>query len=219
MTKTKIVLGAIAILVVGFVLGVLGTRNTQNGLLAGVDYDVKNFVGDVYQGLNGVLMMRNGQFVGPINSNNSSTISATTTLSAETYVNKLVLGTGITTLTPAATTTLTAAQACGGSVLSLAPTVANATMTLPTAQTLQSTCLLVAGNSLIVPLKNASGTSNYNVVAGTGGTLYRSNGNNSTSTADNTISSSTPGWVRITLTLASSSDSTYDAFLLKYLRP
>lgn len=96
MTKLQYVLIAVGILAIGFVLGVAGSRSTQS--LGATSYDRSNLVGDVYQGLNSVLMMSGGVFVGPITSSQSVTLSGTNTLSGATTLSGTVSATGATTL-------------------------------------------------------------------------------------------------------------------------
>ena len=102
----KILLGiasAIALLAIGFALGVYGSHSANN--VGSTSYDVKNFVGDVYQGMTHVLMFQNGAFVGPINSAQNATLSGTNTLSGTTTLSGATTISGATSLTGAATLT------------------------------------------------------------------------------------------------------------------
>lgn len=214
MTK-KNILGAIALLVVGFILGVLGMRQLQsNNALGAVSYDVQKFVGDIYNGINDTKIFSGGFFVGPVNT------SATSTFSGFTYIKSLIPATGVTTITPGATTTITAAQICsGGGTIQWAPSVANASATLPTADSLRQSCLSTTGNRIDVRFRNTSTTSSYILVAGSGTTIYHV-AEVATSTAqNNSISSSTPAMVTFQLTLASSTDSTASADVVKLITP
>lgn len=85
MTKNILfVIGAIALLVLGFVLGVysIGKNNAQ--VVGGTSYDVSNLVGDVYNGISRVLVLSGGYVVGPVSSTavaaNSLTISGGTAI-------------------------------------------------------------------------------------------------------------------------------------------
>lgn len=84
--KTLFVLAGIALLAIGFVLGVVGMKAVPSTNLGGTSYDRTNLVGDVYQGLNSVLMMSAGVFVGPINSSGAVTLSGTSVLSGTASV-------------------------------------------------------------------------------------------------------------------------------------
>lgn len=209
----------VGLVVVGLVLGSLlfrqSSKPAEQVQVGSTQYDVAKFIGDVYQGLNEQLMFRNGFFVGPASS------TATSSFLGATYIKTPVLSTGVTTLTATATTTsLTAAQICaGGGVINWAPPVANATATLPTANALRGACLPTVGNSISVRFRNTSSTSSYNLVAGTGMTIFHML-EVATSTANvNTISSSTPAEVKIFLTLASSTDSTAAVDVIRRITP
>ena len=79
MTKKTIYLGAIALLAIGFVLGIYANNARVN--FGSTSYDISHFVGDVYQGLNDVKMFANGVFVGPANMS-SLTINSGTAITA-----------------------------------------------------------------------------------------------------------------------------------------
>lgn len=103
MTKILYVLGAIALLAIGFIAGVYGVKSSSVG---GTSYDVSNLVGDVYQGMTHVLMFQNGVFVGPITSTNAVSISGATSLTGS-----LTLGVASsTTWNPATISSSTAAS-------------------------------------------------------------------------------------------------------------
>ena len=81
MTKTKIVLLAIAILVVALVAGAfIGSRvSTSNcGSLGAIVNDASYLVGDVFQGSNQTLEFRNGKFVGPTLQDGTTTLNSFT---------------------------------------------------------------------------------------------------------------------------------------------
>lgn len=79
MTKTILIVVAIALLGIGFLLGVYGASSNQS--LGGTSYDVSNLVGDVYQGMTRVKMMADGVFVGPITTSEAVNISGRVALS------------------------------------------------------------------------------------------------------------------------------------------
>jgi len=148
------------------------------------------------------------------------TVTGSSTLTGTTFAKSLVTGSGMTTVTPAPTTTITAAQICaGGGVINWAPSVANATATLPTTASLQSNCLPTAGNSIVVRFRNTSTTSNFNLVAGTGMTIFHIHEVATSTAQSNLVSSSSPALVRITLTLASSTDSTASTDVVRMITP
>jgi hypothetical protein len=71
-TKILLIVSAVALLAIGYALGV----GTSKNALGGTSYDAMNFVGDVSQGLGKVLMMQNGVFVGPIATSKTVTIGS-----------------------------------------------------------------------------------------------------------------------------------------------
>lgn len=102
MTKTKIVLLAIAILVVGFVAGAAFASRylSSEGTVGAIVNDVSYLVGDVYQGSLQTLEFRNGKFVGPASSTQPAAFG---TLSVDGGNPLLAMTTGTSTI---ATTTL-----------------------------------------------------------------------------------------------------------------
>ena len=72
----KLIALIVALPVLGFVLGVIGGNSSVRDAVGGTFYDVQRFIGDVYQGSTEVLMMRDGEFVGPIDTQNTVTIGA-----------------------------------------------------------------------------------------------------------------------------------------------
>ena len=72
---TKKILLVLAATVIGFVLGVVGLKNYYQGeTLGAVEHGPSKLVGDVYNGLAEVLMMRNGEFVGPIDTDDAASL-------------------------------------------------------------------------------------------------------------------------------------------------
>lgn len=102
MTSNKFVVGA-ALLVVGFVLGVIGIVSNlpQDEDLGGTKYDVQRFVGDVYNGLSDTLMMSEGFLVGPLKEPTETVTAANTLTVAETSKTVYLSTTGATTTLPA----------------------------------------------------------------------------------------------------------------------
>ncbi len=108
MTKTTIqtVVGAVIVLIIGAVLGafLVGTA-TNSDSFGGTTYDESNLVGDVRQGLTGVLVMQDGVIVGPISSGaNSVTVGTNGTALAGVKTG------GCTIWAPAQTITATTSQ-------------------------------------------------------------------------------------------------------------
>jgi hypothetical protein len=127
---------------------------------------------------------------------------------------------GVETLTAAATTTtLTANQLCSGKVIVWAPTTNNSTGTLPTTASLVNACLPKAGMFLDFELRNTAAANTFNVVAGTGQTFFHIMETATATSQGTTITSSTPTWYRLRITLASGTDSTASLFQTKYLAP
>lgn len=153
----------------------------------------------------------------------TSTLSGTVNASGnvnftgdESRVSSLVFGSGTATPTAGATTTLTAAQLCDNGLISWTAQGANSSATVPTAATLVADCLTAAGNSRDILVVNVGATSTFNFVASTGTTLYYPYvESGATTTYATAISSSTPALLRLTVTLASSTDSTVAAQVIK----
>lgn len=119
----------------------------------------------------------------------------------------------------AATTTVTANQACSGRNILFGPAIVNASVTLPTVASLVSNCLFKAGYYLDLQFRNTSGTGAFVVSGGTGMTLYHIREAATTTAQGLSISSSTPAWFRIRIKLASGTDSTADVLETQYLTP
>lgn len=156
MTKLKIVLSAVALLAIGFGLGVYGHSLLVNKVAPGasgggpVEYTAKHFVGDVYNGMNDVLMMSAGVFVGQINSAYSNTFSSSTNITGLLTLG----GNNCTTFSwdPAAISSSTSAStsvAFAGSLLSDLPISALETASSP-GQWVMSASFGPAGSSSVV---------------------------------------------------------------------
>lgn len=157
-------LGCLALgLVVGFVLGVLGTQTK----LGDVVYDTSELVGDVYNGINHTLMMRNGQFVGPIaNISQSSSFATTTTNGLATYSPNAIS----TTTSGGTAVTLAQADLLGAQYYTFAiDRASDFTITLPATSTLTS-FLPNSGESTRMCFSNSTTTADRDLifVAGTG---------------------------------------------------
>ena len=85
MTKIAYILIGLA-LVVGFVLGVIGTKSPDD--LGKVIYDRSDFVGDIHSGMTGVKVISDGEIVGPINTSQAATLSGATTLSGTAHISQ-----------------------------------------------------------------------------------------------------------------------------------
>jgi hypothetical protein len=120
------------------------------------------------------------------------TQSATSTMSGTGYVGSLIQGNGTTTITASATTSVTAAQICNAAgYIEWAPTVVNASFTLPVATSLVATCLPTNGMFKKIRLVNTSGTDTGFVVSTSTGTSVWS----ASSSANFLVNSSTPAFV------------------------
>lgn len=104
MTNTiKIVLAIVVTLVIGFVLGVYGAKNSNLGATA---YDALHQVGDIYQGSADTLIFRNGVFQGaPIATTTLLTTSggitnsgALTQSATSTFTGQVTIGTSGTAI-------------------------------------------------------------------------------------------------------------------------
>ncbi len=85
------------------------------------------------------------------------------------------LGGTVTALTAVATSTLTAAQVCDSSALSVTPVSTTPSITLPPTSTLFAACL--TSNGAFTDLHYSAITTSSILVAGTGGTLINSSAN------------------------------------------
>lgn len=167
--KVLIVVGFVAVLVVGFILGSLGAHQSApvQPVLGATVYDQSNLVGDVTNGLQGTLMMSKGLFVGPINSTASSTFSSTTT-----FAGRRISTNSIASSSAASATLLASSLSCGGSLVLTLPT-SSVSLTLPASSTLSTLVPLSAGSRCGIVILNASTTAGENVtiVEGTGWNL------------------------------------------------
>ncbi len=78
MSTNKLILGgivAVLLLIAGSGAALRSDANLGHSV-----YDAQRFVGDVYQGLNEALMMQDGEFVGPIDTDQLVDLGATTTV-------------------------------------------------------------------------------------------------------------------------------------------
>ena len=81
-------------------------------------------------------------------------------------------GGAATALTAVATSTLTAAQICGSSFISISPVSTTPTITLPSSSTLFASCLGIVGQTLDVNFRAL--TTSTILAAGAGGTIINS---------------------------------------------
>lgn len=169
MTKTKFVLLAIAILVVGFVAGAwVGSRVASNGgNLGSITNDVSYLVGDVYQSTQQILVISRGTIVGPTAGNAFTALNITTS------------------------TSLGSAFDCQYDVINVTTSTAAITLTLPTAANVSAKCLTQDGAADVTFIQIAKGNSfNTTLASSTGDVLYW----NATSTAGgNVLGTSTAG--------------------------
>lgn len=169
MTKTKIVLLAIAILVVGFVAGAfVGSRvaSSNGGNLGSITNDVSYLVGDVYQGFSQTLVISKGTIVGPTAGNAFTALNITTS------------------------TTLAAGFDCQYDVVNVSTSTAAITLTLPTAAKMSASCLTQDGASDDTWVLLSKGNSfNTTIASSTGDQLFW----NTSSTVSNVLTTSTAG--------------------------
>lgn len=156
MTKTKIALSAIALLVIGFALGAGFYATTSPQALGATVYDVQHFVGDVYQGAQNSLIASGGTITGQLGGSTNTTLVVTTS------------------------TALGSSFICQYDTLKQSTSTALVTSTLPTAANLTTSCLTQDGQHEDVFIQIASGN-NFGMVfvTSTGDTFVY----NSTSTA------------------------------------
>lgn len=216
-TRKYLIFGLVAVVVIGLASGYAGVRTGLQSVDTRAGSTNNNRIFSFDEGIavdNTLVIDGNGSLIGAASS------SVTSTFTGATYITSAIFGNAVTTVTPAATTTISAAQICtGGGTINWAPSVANATATLPTAQALQSACLTNVGSVITVQVRNTSTTSSFNVVAGTGETIFHVKEVATSTAANNLVSSSTPMQIRLRLTLASSSDSTAAAETVQFTTP
>lgn len=116
MTKLQYVLGAIALLAIGFVLGVVGTKavpSSNLGAGGSVVYTATHFVGDLYQGQADTLIFRDGAWVaGPIATSTLFTSTGGITNSGALTQSGTASFSGASTFTGAVTATKAATLQC-----------------------------------------------------------------------------------------------------------
>lgn len=169
MTKTNIGIGALALLAIGLVLGVLGQRSNQVNVtpdkpLGGTVYDQSNLVGDVYQGIGGVLMMQSGVFVGPINTANTVTFSGEVTLGNCGTASWNPSSIATSTLASVATTSIALTGAALGDVCL-------ASLTSATSSDAQVTCVINSAATSTIQIVNL-GASALDLATGTAKVCY-----------------------------------------------
>lgn len=159
MNKTiKSIVAGIVVLVVGFILGSLGGSNTKSDAqLGGVTYDASRLVGDVYQGINGSLVMQNGSIVG--------TSTGAIVASKRAVFDNGILASAVYASSTATTTTLLAASITDISSMLLTDSTA-ISLTLPASSTLTSFAPLAGDNRRISIVNQGTGIVTF--VAGTG---------------------------------------------------
>jgi len=147
MTKTLYVFSAIALVAIGFALGVFGAHlsTPEKGAVGATAYDVLNQVGDIYQGLNHTLIAQSGNLVGPLTSSGLTPKTGTATYNPPSLTDGSV-----------ATTTLTVTGAVAGS-----PCLAGFS-TLNAAGGMMVTCQYQAAGTALVTFDNESGITQDN---------------------------------------------------------
>lgn len=170
MTKTLIivlsVIGAIALLAIGFALGVAGSR----GALASTVYDISNLVGDVYQGMNHTLTFQNGVFVGVMNTSGNVTTTGQTRIGQFVRIdtNGSLPGISIATTSPNAYIA-TCSDIINNPIIDVVNTTnaATGTVQLPSSTAMAAAgCLPAPGDSYTFKVWNASLTSTLTFSAG-----------------------------------------------------
>lgn len=165
MTKIKIALGAVALLVVGFALGVYGDRVSTPSSLGRNQYDPQYQVGDLYQGMNQTLIARAGNIVGPI----VQTVTTYFNVLSNVITNDLIIGSAGFSNTFSTSTTLTVTQFCSTTNQRWLNTTALATSTLPSATATYAGCgSLVGFGAWNANWITNDSTNTVNIVPGTG---------------------------------------------------
>lgn len=154
LTKTKLVIGAIILLAVGFAAGVIGSKNSN---VVGAIVP-QNAIYAIWGFMNGVTAGSTNQFQvdGSGNLTTSGTIDASGAITITGAFNPDSIGSGVATQTGAATTSVSASTICSNGIIQYAPSVASASATLPTAVALQSDCLGNVGSYRDVLWENTS---------------------------------------------------------------
>lgn len=106
------------------------------------------------------------------------TVGSTLTVSGESNLDTLVYGGDVYTTSTASNITLSAADICDNSVISVTPTAGNINVTLAATSTLAADCLPTAGDTKMFLFENgATGATSTTIVAGTGITLLSDDAN------------------------------------------
>lgn len=156
----KIVIGALIL-----VCGIIVVSNFgYNKNLGQVIYDEFRLVGDVYQGERGVLVMQEGELVGPIDSTDGE-------------ISDLTFGNTPVSVNATATATLSASTLCNTGLLTVVPTAGAATITTPTAANLISDCVPNTGNTKELWYRNgATAATSTTIAAGSNVILLEPSG-------------------------------------------
>lgn len=134
----------------------------EDDVVGATYYDLQNF-----QAVN---VYGAAAFSSTVSFSGALTLSAALTSTGDTSFTKAVVqGGSVTALTSVATSTLTAAQVCDSSLLTITPVTTTPTITFPSTSTLFTDCLTSNGQFVDVTYKSI--TTSTIIAAGTGGTL------------------------------------------------
>lgn len=156
MNKTTKILFAIVFLVALGGYAFPRVKNVVKKYGAEGDTNITNLVASGYATISGA-----------ITGSGATLLSSTTTLTGTNRITQPVeVGTKTILAGGIATTTVTAAQICANSYFEWAPSVANATATLPTAAALSAACLTTTGDRLpYIVWKNTSASASSTIFA------------------------------------------------------
>lgn len=150
-----------------------------------------------------------GVWSGAISSSNTATLSGTVSLTGTNrFTAPVSVGTKTILTGGNSTTTITAAQACANNYFEYAPSVANASATLPTQATLNATCLTTTGDRIGPILwKNTSNAASTTLfAAGASTTIIYANASTTTGAAPTALAGGK--YARLMFLNTSSSDAT-----------
>lgn len=101
----------------------------------------------------------------------AGTFSGGSTLTGDIRIASPVLTGASSTITAAATSSVTAAQACDNGIVNFSTTAGTGSTTLPTAASMYADCLTTTGDEVTILFRNLNSASTTILIAGTSSTM------------------------------------------------
>jgi len=182
--KIGVLIGVVAS--VALMIGVVIGSFSNGGLtLGGVTFDKELF-------RQGITIGDQNQLT--IDKSGNATSSGTMTITGDIRLKSPILTGASSTLTAAATTTITAAQACDNGIVNFNPQALTVgSTTLPSAATVYADCLTTTGDEVTFLFRNLSSATTTQFVAGASTTMVYLEATG----IDSTVNTSGWAWVRL----------------------